>query len=272
MPSRPFWRPFWADSEGVSASPDPIVLPGGSTTVVLVHGYSGSPAELGLLADSLQREGYGVECPLLVGHGTCLEDLMPVEPDQWLKQIDAVVDRLQHQGQSVVVGGLSLGAILALQVARRRPCIQGVITYSPPIISGDPRALIAPLLSRFLTSVPRPADDFVDPTTAERIWTYNRWPSRCSVKVLELIADTRHHLAEVTQPLLVMASRLDRVITARGVNHLRQRVSSPSVKLQWLENSGHLITTDAEWRTVADVTADFIRRLSTTPAAINTKG
>ncbi len=272
MPSRPFWRPFWADSEGVSASPVPIVLPGGSTTVVLVHGYSGSPAELGLLADSLQREGYGVECPLLVGHGTCLEDLMPVDPDQWLKQIDAVVDRLQHEGQSVVVGGLSLGAILALQVARRRPCIQGVITYSPPIISGDPRALVAPLLARLLTSVPRPADDFVDPTTAERIWTYNRWPSCCSVKVLELIAETRRHLAEVTQPLLVMASRLDRVITARGVNHLRQRVSSPSVKLQWLENSGHLITTDAEWRTVADVTADFIRRLSTTPAAINTKG
>ena len=261
MPSRPFWRPFWADSEGVSASPDPIVLPGGSTTVVLVHGYSGSPAELGLLADSLQREGYGVECPLLVGHGTCLEDLMPVDPDQWLKQIEAVVDRLQHEGQSVVVGGLSLGAILALQVARRRPCIQGVITYSPPIISGDPRALVAPLLARLLTSVPRPADDFVDPTTAERIWTYNRWPSRCSVKVLELIADARRHLAEVTQPLLVMASRLDRVITARGVNHLRERVSSPSVKLQWLENSGHLITTDAEWRTVADVTADFIRRL-----------
>ena len=245
----------------MSASPDPIVLPGGSTTVVLVHGYSGSPAELGLLADSLQREGYGVECPLLVGHGTCLEDLMPVDPDQWLKQIEAVVDRLQHEGQSVVVGGLSLGAILALQVARRRPCIQGVITYSPPIISGDPRALVAPLLARLLTSVPRPADDFVDPTTAERIWTYNRWPSRCSVKVLELIAETRRHLAEVTQPLLVMASRLDRVITARGVNHLRQRVSSPSVKLQWLENSGHLITTDAEWRTVADVTADFIRRL-----------
>ena len=262
MPSRRCWQPCWADSDVVvSVSPDPVVLPGGSTTVVLIHGYTGSPAELGLLADSLQREGYGVECPLLDGHGTCLEDLMPVEPDQWLNQLDAVVDRLQHQGQSVVVGGLSLGAILALQVARRRPCIQGVITYSPPIISGDPRALIAPLLSRLLTSVPRPADDFVDPTTAERIWTYNRWPSRCSVKVLELIADTRHHLAEVTQPLLVMASRLDRVITARGVNHLRQRVSSPSVKLQWLENSGHLITTDAEWRTVADVTADFIRRL-----------
>ena len=272
MPSKRCWRPFWADSEGVGASPEPIVLPGGSTTVVLIHGYTGSPAEMGLLADSLQREGYGVECPLLAGHGTCLEDLMPVDPDQWLNQIEAVVDRLQQQGQSVVVGGLSLGSILALQVARRRPSIQGVITYSPPIISGDPRALIAPLLAKVLASVPRPPDDFVDPTTAERIWTYNRWPSRCSVKVLELIADTRRHLAEVRQPLLVMASRLDRVITVRGVNRLRQRVSSSAVELQWLENSGHLITTDAEWRTVASVTAAFIKRLSTTHAAINTKG
>ena len=261
MLSRRCWRLCSAGSDGVSASPDPVVLSGGSTTVVLLHGYTGSPAELGLLASFLHREGYGVECPLLAGHGTCLEDLMTVDPDQWLYQIDAVVDRLQQQGQNVVVGGLSLGAILALQLARRRPCIQGVITYSPPIISGDPRALIAPLLARLLTSVPRPADDFVDPTTAERIWTYNRWPSRCSVKVLELIADTRRHLAEVTQPLLVMASHRDRVITARGVNLLRQRVSSPAVELQWLENSGHLITTDAEWRTVAAATAAFIRRV-----------
>ena len=228
--------------------------------MVLVHGYTGSPAEMGLLADSLQHEGYGVECPLLAGHGTCLADLIPVKPDQWLQQLDAVVDRLQEQGQRVVVGGLSLGSILALQVARRRPSIQGVITYSPPIISGDPRALIAPLLARCVALVPRPPDDFVDPTTAERIWTYNRWPSRCSVRVLELIADTRRHLAEVTQPLLVLASRRDRVITTRGVNCLLQRVGSSSVQLQWLENSGHLITTDAEWRRVAAVTATFLRR------------
>ena len=261
MPSRRCWRPFWADFEGVGASPDPIVLPGGSTSVVLIHGYTGSPAEMGLLAHALQREGYGVECPLLAGHGTCLEDLMPVDPVQWLNQLDAVVDRLQQQGQNVVVGGLSLGAILALQLARRRPSIQGLITCSPPIISADPRALIAPLLAKVLASVPRPADDFVDPSTAERVWTYNRWPSRCSVKVLELIADTRRHLAEVRQPLLVMASRLDRVITVRGVNRLCERVSSRSVQVQWLENSGHLITTDAEWHTVAAVTAEFIRRL-----------
>ena len=60
-------------------------------TVVLVHGFTGSPAELRLLAHALHAEGYGVEVPLLAGHGTWLDDLMEIEPRHWLEQIDALV-------------------------------------------------------------------------------------------------------------------------------------------------------------------------------------
>ena len=82
-------------------------------TVVLVHGFTGSPAELRLLAHALHAQGFGVEAPLLAGHGTQLDDLMEIEPRQWLEQIDALVVRLRKQGQRVVVAGLSLGSILA---------------------------------------------------------------------------------------------------------------------------------------------------------------
>ena len=97
----------------MAASPEPFSLPGGPITVVLLHGYTGAPAELSQLAEALHAQGFGVEAPLLVGHGTCLEDLMPVQPIQWLEQIDGVVDRLLNQGQRVVVAGLSLGSIPA---------------------------------------------------------------------------------------------------------------------------------------------------------------
>ena len=230
-------------------------------TVVLVHGFTGSPAELHLLAHALHAQGFGVEAPLLAGHGTQLDDLMEIEPRQWLEQIDALVVRLRKQGQRVVVAGLSLGSILALQAGLRHREVEAVMAYSPPIISGDPRALIAPLLARVLPSVARPAEDFVDPATAERIWTYGRWPSRCCVRVLELIRATRRQLAELQQPLLVVASRKDRVITARGVEWLRRRVGSQHVELHWLENSGHVITADAQWRLVADQTLTFLERL-----------
>ena len=248
-------------AELIAASPEPFSMAGGPITVVLLHGYTGAPAELFLLAEVLHAQGFGVEAPLLVGHGTCLEDLMPVQPRQWLEQVDGVVDRLLDQGQRVVVAGLSLGSILAIQAGMRRPRVEAVIAYSPPIVSGDPRALIAPLLSLLLPSVPRPPDDFVDPATAERVWKYPRWPSRCSVRVLDLIAATRRQLGNLHQPLLVMASTLDNVITRRGVELLQQRAGSECVEVHWLEGSGHVITADAEWKTVADQTLIFLKDL-----------
>ena len=243
------------------ASPDPFALAGGPVTVILLHGFTGSPAEMRLLAYALNAQGYGVETPLLAGHGTRLDDLMKIEPHQWLEQIDALVQRLHDHGQRVVVAGLSLGSILALQAGLRHPEVEAVMAYSPPIISGDPRVLIAPLLARVLPSVARPAEDFVDTATAERIWAYDRWPSRCSVRVLGLIRATRRQLAGLQQPLLVVASRKDRVITERGVEWLRRRVGSRRVVLHWLENSGHVITADAQWRLVADQTLTFLERL-----------
>ena len=248
-------------AELMAASPEPFSMPGGPITVVLLHGYTGAPAELSFLAEALHAQGFGVEAPLLVGHGTCLEDLMPVQPQQWLEQIDGVVDRLLEQGQRVVVAGLSLGSILAIQAGMRRPDVEAVIAYSPPIVSGDPRALIAPLLSLLVSSVPRPADDFVDPATAERLWKYPRWPSRCSVRVLDLIATTRRQLGTLHQPLMVMASTLDKVITRRGVELLQQRVGSERMEVHWLAGSGHVITADAEWKTVADQTLIFLKGL-----------
>ena len=248
-------------AESMAASPEPFSLPGGPITVVLIHGYTGSPAEFSLLAEALHAEGFGVEAPLLAGHGTCLEDLMPVQPSQWVAQIDAVVGRLLDQGQRVVVAGLSLGSILAIQVGMKRPEVEAVITYSPPIMSGDLRAWIAPVLALLLPSVRRPADDFVDPTTAERLWNYSRWPSRCSVRVLDLIASTRKHLDHLHQPLLVMASTLDKVITRRGVQLLKHRSGSEHVEVHWLGGSGHVITADAEWKTVADQTLKFLKSL-----------
>ena len=93
-------------------------------TVVLIHGFTGSPAEMGLLADAFHSAGYSVEVPLLAGHGTALNDLMSVGTPQWIDPLDALISRLLAAGQMVVIGGLSLGSILALQLAFRYPEIR----------------------------------------------------------------------------------------------------------------------------------------------------
>ena len=233
-------------------------------TVVLIHGFTGSPSEMKLLSEALNAEGYGVEVPLLVGHGTNLKDLMGVYPQQWIDPLDALIARLLSEGQRVVVGGLSLGSILGLQLALRYPQIKALLLYSPPIRSGDPRRFLAPFLIRFMQSLPKPASDFFDPIAAERLWSYDRYPVATSARVLELISRTRKQLTQVQQPLLAIASRRDKVISTSGLELLMRTVQSSPRELHWLARSGHAITVDAEWAAVRDLSLEFLRKIFST--------
>ncbi len=217
-----------------------------------------------LIAQALNSEGYGVEVPLLMGHGTTLTDLMGVHPQQWIDPLDALITRLLSEGQRVVVGGLSLGSILSLQLALRYPQIKALLLYSPPIRSGDPRRLLAPLLIRFTQSLAKPASDLFDPIAAERLWSYDRYPVATSAHVLDLISCTRKQLTQVQQPLLAIASRRDKVISASGIELLMNNVQSSPRELCWLERSGHAITVDAEWMVVRDLSLDFLRKIFST--------
>ena len=230
-------------------------------TVVLIHGFTGSPPEMQPLAEAFNAEGYGVQVPLLVGHGTTLSDLMEVHPQQWIDPLDALITRLLSEGQKVVLAGLSLGSILSLQLALRYPQIKALLLYSPPVRSGDPRRFLAPLLIRFTQSLPKPASDFFDPIAAERLWSYDRYPVATSARVLELISRTRKQLNEVQQPLLAIASRRDKVISLSGIELLMRTVQSSPRELHWLERSGHSITVDAEWTAVRDLSLEFLRKI-----------
>lgn len=231
---------------GRFANPAPLSLAGGPVTVVLVHGFTGSPAEMTLLAEALHGQGYSVEVPLLEGHGTRLDDLLPMRPQRWLDQLDALLERELTGGQQVVLGGLSMGSILALQAAVRWPQVRGLLLFSPPIGSRDWRRFFAPLLARLVTSVPKPPSGYVDPAAADRLWSYDRYPVVCSSLVLQMISRVRRQLGEVPQPLLVIASRRDNVVTERGVRLFMRRVSSASKRLVWLEHSSHALTADGE--------------------------
>ena len=213
-----------------------------------------------LLAAAFNAEGYGVEVPLLVGHGTTLSDLMEVQPQQWIDPLDALITRLLSEGQSVVLAGLSLGSILSLQLVLRYPQIKALLLYSPPIRSGDPRRFLAPLLIRFTQSLPKPVSDFCDPIAAQRLWSYDRYPVATSALVLDLISRTRKQLSKVQQPLLVIASRRDKVISASGIAAVDAHVNSSPRELHWLERSGHAITVDAEWMVVRDLSLNFLRK------------
>jgi len=109
-----------------------LLLPGRRIGVLLIHGFGGTPVELRFVAQALNRVGYTVYCPLLVGHGGSEELLNTTTWTDWYNSVEEAHDLLKERCEVVLVGGLSAGVTLALLLAARRPSgVHGCLLYSP---------------------------------------------------------------------------------------------------------------------------------------------
>jgi len=88
--------------------------------VLLLHGFSGSPASMKPWAQFLGEKGYAVEVPRLPGHGTRWQDLNKVAWTDWYAEAERALDRLRDTTEAVVVGALSMGGSVALRLAEER--------------------------------------------------------------------------------------------------------------------------------------------------------
>ena len=109
-------------------------IKGGRAGVLLIHGLCGTPAEMRFVANGLGREGYTVLCPQLAGHCGTADDLRATTWQDWLASAKAGLDELAKECDTIVVGGLSTGALLALMLAAEHPeKVSGLALYSPTI-------------------------------------------------------------------------------------------------------------------------------------------
>jgi len=94
---------------------------------LLVHGFTGTPHEMLPLAEPLARAGFDVLGVRLPGHGAA----DPGEPNEWSAWRDAVaagLAELEASGaDSVVVVGLSMGALLAIDLAHASPRVGAIV-------------------------------------------------------------------------------------------------------------------------------------------------
>ncbi len=53
-----------------------FTLPGGSTAVLMIHGFTATPAQMRRLGGYLGEQGYTVRGMLLPGHGATVEEML----------------------------------------------------------------------------------------------------------------------------------------------------------------------------------------------------
>jgi carboxylesterase len=242
------------------ADPAPFTLQGGETGILLVHGFTGSPAEMRRLGHYLHDRGLTVDAPLLPGPGTTPEDMNRRRGGGWLDCARSALGVLCTRCPTVYVAGLSMGTLLALCLAAEDARVAGLVLYAPAVGLMDKRTHFVPVLRYLLRTVPKPPDYFVDPEAAAHLWSYPVYPVAAAHELIHLIRATRRRLPQIACPALIVESSGDRDVRPESGQIVLKQIASQDKQLVTLHNSGHVITIDKEWEQVAELTYAFIRQ------------
>jgi carboxylesterase len=238
---------------------EPYRSDGGRTGVLLLHGFTGSPASMRDWGSHLAGLGFAVEVPRLPGHGTSWQEMNRTTWQDWYAEASRALDLLAGSCDEVFVAGLSMGGCLALRLAADRPDdVAGLVLVNPSVASTDRRMVALPVLKRLIGSVKGIGSDIKRPGVLEG--GYPRTPLRALDSLREMWRVTREDLPKVTAPMLVFRSVEDHVVEALSTQIITQRVSSLDVTERVLDNSYHVATLDHDAQTIFSDSVAFISK------------
>ena len=250
MALAPHAEPF--ESEG---TPD---ADGRRIGVLLSHGFTGSPASIVPWAQALAEHGYAVSVPLLPGHGTSWQDMCATTYDDYATALEQAFEKLAARTDVVVVGGLSMGGCLALDLAEKRPSeIAGLVLVNPIVRSADKKLLLLPLLKHLVKAVPAIGDDIKKPGVTEH--AYAKTPLKPLHSLVRVWPRIRAGLPKVTAPLLLFRSAEDHVVDPTSAPIILGEVSSRDITERVLTNSYHVATLDNDAPAIFDGSLAFVR-------------
>ncbi len=229
--------------------------------VLLVHGFTGSPASMVPWGRSLAERGYGVAVPRLPGHGTTWQECNRTRWADWYGEADRAFEKLRANCDQVVVGGLSMGGGLALRIAADRGReVAGLVLVNPAVSTERKDVLALPVLQHVIPSFPGIANDIKRPGVEEH--GYTRTPLKAAQSMMAAWKLLRDDLPKVTQPLLMLRSSVDHVVDPSSARIIRTTVSSRDLTETMLENSFHVATLDNDAPTIFEASAEFVRRVT----------
>ncbi|GAA5103585.1 alpha/beta hydrolase [Wohlfahrtiimonas larvae] len=251
--------------------------------VLLIHGLTGTPNEMRITAKGLNRAGCYVYAMQIAGHCGDEADLNATTYSDWYQSVVDAAQKLKKEVDHLFVGGLSMGAVLALKLAAEEPkMVDGVICYATTFkYDGWSMPFYAKHFFFLLTWFKRlgifqdkkfaeeppyglkdekirqaVSSSMLDGDSAAAGLANNPYPALA--EMLYLSRDVKAKLPKVTAPTLIMHSSNDDIASVKSnAKVIEDNVSGPTT-LVLLEDSYHLITIDRERKFVIQQTVEFI--------------
>lgn len=221
-------------------APKPFTFEGGKRAVLLLHGFTGTTADVRMLGRFLQKEGYTCYAPLYRGHGIPPEELVQYSPEDWWRDVEAAYEHLQAEGyDEIAVCGLSLGGVFSLKLGFSKP-LKGIVTMCAPVRPKTEEAIKKGFLkySREYKLLEKKAEDEI----TEEVTRLEKTSIDALYKLRGLMDEVRSELDLIYAPSFVVQARHDEMIDTESANIIYESIETDDKEIKWYENSTHVIT------------------------------
>jgi len=235
---------------------EPFSAVSGPNGALVLHGFTGNPGSMRPLAEAFADAGFSVELPLLPGHGTAVEDMVPTRWRDWSEAAESAYTALAAHCDRTIVAGLSMGGSLSLWLAGRHPEISGLVLVNP-LVDPPAESFIAMMrgtLEAGVDRIPGIGSDIAKPDTVEG--AYAETPIEPLLSLFEGVTGVASSLGQIDVPLLLLSSRTDHVVPPRSGDLLVERYGG-SVERVFLENSYHVATLDNDAQEIEERAVAF---------------
>lgn len=215
------------------------------TGALLIHGFTGSPADMRPLGELVRAHGWDAHAMTLPGMASDIEHLNEMTAEIWLNAVSRRWAEHRSQYKKTMLVGYSLGGALALLAAVEHP--PDVLMLIAPLTRlADRRSALLPVAKYVMRGVrPYVGLNWDDPRVHE--WFDRARPSMMtrdpvnqaflrheaiySSKMLDqlrrLLLRTRRVVPKVTAPTIVLQGTDDRIVLPRYTRSLVARLGGP---------------------------------------------
>ena len=240
---------------------EPESIDGGPHGALVLHGFTGNPGSMKGVAHALAAAGFAVELPLLPGHGTAVEDMIPTGWNDWLGAAEEALGKLQAKVPGkVVVVGLSMGGALTCWLGSDHPELAGIVPINAVVTEPEGMVdLVRSMVDAGEELMDGIGSDIADPEVHEL--AYPQTPLRPLLTLVDAAAEFQARLPRITCPVLIITSRQDHVVDPSNSDVLADAVGGPVERL-FLDRSYHVATQDYDKDELEAKVVEFARRVT----------
>lgn len=227
----------------------PVNLRNGKTerALLLLHGFSSSPAVFRLLFPQLIPCYDAIVCPVLPGHAQDLAIFAEAKAQDWLNQATESCGQLSREFRRVDVLGLSLGGLLACHLSHQFP-LAHLYLLAPALdlqLKLNKTLNLAKIMvSLGFSQIRSAAGNLYTDKTSEI--AYRTLPISVIIEMLSFVK--QFQFVPPACPTDLFLGCYDEVVDCARV--ALRFAEKTNVSLHWLENSAHILPLDGDYEQI----------------------